>query len=103
MWLYCGSFQAQAYRGFAPCTFFIVYAVSILVARPAPELDPYSETCHCCIRLWPWIFAPYVYMFPFGGMNAHRDLVLLVLLVPKIVPLKFISTALGAHKSVCAV
>lgn len=37
---------------------------------------------------------------PYRTLNAHSSPVLLVVIVPQIVPLKYVSTTLGAHKSV---
>lgn len=64
-------------------------------------MDQISWACYCDIWNRAWIFTLLVTLQEKDYLlKICCNVVLLVVLVPKIVPLKYVSTALGAHKSV---
>lgn len=77
----------------------------VCLARFTCQINRDSKTRDCCFRGWTWNRTLCVFM----RISSHGHCiyalcstkpVLLVVLVPQIVSLKYVSTALGAHKSV---
>ena len=72
----------------------------ICLASDTTSMDKNPHACYLVLRLWLWICSAYVLYGPRGRMLISSWVVMVVVIVPKIVNPKYVSTALGAHKSV---
>ena len=70
------------------------------MARASAYMDTDTGSGRHAIRKWLRILPAYVFALSPLAQIINYTTVLLVIVVPQLVPMKYVSTTLGAHKSV---
>ena len=102
MWLHCRPFQTAAHS-FAAILVFVCFTTALLyLALATSVVDTYTIPRHHLFWCRHWLLSLYVRTLLLTPYLANVIPVLLVVIVPQLVPIKYVSTTLGAHKSVSA-
>jgi len=73
----------------------------LFLACPPTLVDTHTDPCNHSIWDGYRVLSPYAFVTASWLVsNINHAAVLLVVIVPQLVPLKYVSTTLGAHKSV---
>ena len=72
----------------------------LFMARAPASMDEDTGSRRHIIRNWLRILPAYVFALSLLAQIINHTAVLLVIVVPQLVPMKYVSTTLGAHKSV---